>query len=250
MTGMTGSNELDRLLGEWLDEGPNRAPDRPLELALGHARSHPRRRDFLGFLRPDAMAPQSRGFAFGLRPALVLAIVALLLAAVAIGIGGPRKPAIMPAPSTSSSPSAATSPGPSVTSSPSRSSSPSGQASDGILVNLTVPEGQPQTVMVFDASGKLLEARSGSPTGESGQSFPFEAVEVTNIDATTLQLGWAGYPCKTDHELLIELDPKVMTLLRPACAGTTDTIGVDRILILQFSEPIDASAVKIALKPS
>jgi hypothetical protein len=247
---MTSTNELDRLLGEWLDDGPNRAPDRPLELALGHARSHPRRRDFLGFLRPDAMAPQSRGFAFGLRPALVLAVVALLLAAVAIGIGGPKPSAIVPEPSASASPSAATSPSASASASPSPSSSPSGQRSFGILVDLTVPEGQPQTVDVFDASGKLVVARSGSPTGETGQSFPFDSVEVTNIDATTLQLGWAGYPCKTDHQLLIELDPKVMTLLRPACAGTTDTIGVDRILILQFSEPIDASSVNIALKLS
>lgn len=245
MTGMTGSNELDRLLGEWLDEGPNRAPDRPLELALGHARSHPRRRDLFGFLRPDAMAPQSGGFAFGLRPALVLAIVALLLAAVALGIGGPKQTAIVPGPSPSASPSAAAS----SSASPSSSPSPSGQASDGILVNLTVQAGQPQTVEVFDASGKLLDARSGSPAGD-GQGFPFDAVEVTNIDATTLQLAWSGYPCKTDHQLLIELDPKVMTLLRPGCVGETDTIALDRILILQFSEPIDASTVKIALKPS
>ena len=239
---MTSTNELDRLLGEWLDDGPNRAPDRPLELALAHARSHPRRRDLFGLLRPDAMAPQSRGFAFRLRPALVLAVVALLLAAVAIGIGGPKPTAIVPAPSASASPSAAASPSP--------SSSSSGQRSFGILVDLTVPEGQPQTVDVFDASGKLVDARSGSPTGETGQSFPFDAVEVTNIDATTLQLGWSGYPCKTDHQLLIELDPTVMTLLRPACAGTTDTIAIDRILILQFSEPIDAKSVKIALKLS
>jgi hypothetical protein len=238
---MTGSNELDRLLGEWLDEGPNRAPDRPLELALAHARSHPRRRDLFGFLRPDAMAPQSRGFAFGLRPALVLAVVALLLAAVAIGIGGPKKPALGPAPSPSTSPSEAASPSP--------SASASGQASEGILVNLTVQAGQPQTVEVFDSSGKLLNARSGSPAGD-GQGFPFDDVQVTNIDATTLQLAWSGYPCKTDHQLLIELDPKVMTLLRPACVGETDTIALDRILILQFSEPIDASTVKIALKLS
>lgn len=70
---------------------------------------------------------------------------------------------------------------------------------------------------------------------------------MTNIDATTLQLGWAGFPCRTDHELRIGSDPRVMTLVRPPCEGSTDAIGVDRILILRFSEPIVAEDVAIML---
>jgi hypothetical protein len=232
---MTTLNDFDRVLGEWLYEGPNRAPDRPIELALEHARSHPRRRDPLAFLRPDPMAPRSRGLGTALRPGLVLAAVALLLAAVAFGIGGSRQPSIVvPQPSPTASPSGS----PPV-------ASPTAPASAGILVDLVVPAGQPQTVNVVDESGKLLEAISGSPTGESGQSFPFDAAEITNIDATTLQLGWAGYPCRTDHDLRIGPDPLVMTLHRPPCEGDTDTIGVDRILILRFSEPIVAADVKL-----
>ena len=92
-------------------------------------------------------------------------------------------------------------------SSPRPSASPSASCephrdprSAGILVDLVVAAGQPQTVDVIDESGTLLEASSGSPTGE-GQGFPSDDVEVTNIDATTLQLGWAGFPCRTDHDL-------------------------------------------------
>lgn len=238
---MTTLNDFDRVLGEWLSEGPNRAPDRPVDLAVEHARSHPRRPDPIGFLRGDPMARPFRGLGSGLRPAMILATMALLLAAVvAIGVGGPKPSVVLPNPSVSASPSI--SPKPSSSPNP----SPTGPASSGILVDLTVAAGQPQTVDVIDESGKLLEASSGSPA--DGQGFPSESVEVTNIDATTLQLGWAGFPCRTDHDLRIGSDPRLMTLVRPPCEGVTDSIGLDRILILHFSEPIVAADVDITLQ--
>lgn len=238
---MTAHNDFDRVLGEWLNEGPNRSPDRPVDLAVEHARSHPRRPDPIGFLRPDPMARPFRGLGMGLRPAMILATVVLLLAAVvAIGVGGP-KPSVVPP-----NPSPSTLPGVSPIPSSSPAPSPTGTASAGILVDLTVAAGQPQTVDVIDESGTLLEATSGSPT--DGQGFPSDAVEVTNIDATTLQLGWAGFPCRTDHELRIGTDPRVMTLVRPPCEGVSDSIGLDRVLIIRFSEPIVAAEVDITLQ--
>jgi hypothetical protein len=233
---MTTLNDFDRVLGEWLNEGPNRAPDRPVDLAVEHARSHPRRPDPIGFLRPDPMARPFRGLGMGLRPAMILATLALLLAAVvAIGVGGPKPSVVLPNLSPSASPG--------LSPSPSSSANP---RPAGILVDLTVAAGQPQTVDVIDESGTLLEASSGSPT--DGQGFPSDNVEVTNIDANNLQLGWAGFPCRTDHELRIGSDPRVMTLVRPPCEGVTDSIGVDRILILRFSEPIDATEVAITIQ--
>jgi hypothetical protein len=232
---MTTLNDFDSVLGEWLNEGPNRAPDRPIDLAVEHARSHPRRPDPIGFLRPDPMARPFRGLGMGLRPAMILATLALLLAAVvAIGVGGPKPSVVLPNPSPSASLGLSPTP------------SPTAIASAGILVDLTVAAGQPQTVDVIDESGTLLEASSGSPT--DGQGFPSDSVEVTNIDATTLQLGWAGFPCRTDHELRIGSDPRVMTLIRPPCEGVTDSIGVDRILILRLSEPIFAAEVAITIQ--
>jgi hypothetical protein len=230
---MTALNDFDRVLGEWLDEGPRRAPDRPIELAVEHARAHPRRRDPLGFLRPDPMAPRERGF--GGRPVLVLAILGLLLAAiVAIGVGGPRDPAVVPP----ASPSPTT---------PATSASPSRPAV--FQVDLSVPEGQPQTVEVIDASGLVVEASSGSPSGEAGVSLPFESVEVTNLDPTTLQLGWSGLPCATDHTLDIDATGAAMTLTRPACTGDADTVLGDRILVLRLSEAVAAADVEVTIAP-
>jgi hypothetical protein len=237
---MTTINDFDRVLGEWLNEGPNRAPDRPIDLAVEHARSHPRRPDPIGFLRPDPMARPFR-LGMSLRPAMILASLALLLAAVvAIGVGGRKPSVVVPNPTPSAPPSLSGNP------SSSPNPSPTGPASAGILVDLTVAAGEPQTVDVIDGSGTLLEASSGSPA--DGQGFPSDSVEVTNIDANTLQLGWAGFPCRTDHELRIGSDPRVMTLIRPPCEGVTDAIGVDRILILRFSEPIVAADVAITIQ--
>ncbi len=226
---MTASNDFDRVLGEWLDEGPNRAPDRSIELAVEHARSHPRRRDPLSFLRRDPMGRRSSGL--GLRPALVLAILGLLLAAIAaVGIGSRNPSVVTPLPSATVSPTA------------------SSVAPQPFQVDLNVPAGQPQTVGVVDRSGLVVEATSGTPTGESGASFPFDSVEVSNLDATTLQLGWTGFPCQTDHTLTIEPDG-AMTLERPACVGATDSIAIDRILVLRFEEPIRAADAPVTLVP-
>ena len=229
---MTASNDLDRLLGEWLDEGPRRAPDRPLELALENARAHPRRPDPLGFLRPDAMAP--RRAVFGLRPVLVLAALALVLAAVAVGGGAFRESVQPPLPPPSTSPSPI----------PSPTGPPLPLVFD---VDLVVAAGEPQTVSIVDDSGLLVEARSGEPSAD-GRSFPDDAVDVTNLDETTLRLGWSGFPCATDHALTIDEAARVFVLARPACRGETDAIGVDRILILRFAEPVDAADVEITLE--
>lgn len=230
---MTATNDFDRVLAEWLDEGPRRAPDRPLELAVDHARSHPRRRDPLGFLRPDPMAPVRRSF--GGRPALLLAALGLLLAAVvAVGTGTLREPSVVPP----------TSPTPSVAI-PSASPAPSTPRS--FAVDLQVTAGEPQSVAVTDASGLVVEARSGSPS--EGTSFPSDSVDVTNLDATTLQLGWSGFPCATAHTLAIDSTGRSMALTRPACTGETDAIGVDRILVLRFANPIDAGDVTVTLAP-
>ena len=229
---MTQITEFDRVLGEWLDQGPNRAPDRSIDLALDHARSHPRRRDLLAFLRPDPMGRRSGGLTLGSRPAMALAVIGLLLATVAaLGIGGRQDPAVVPPSQPSVSPAPA-SPSP---------------TPGSLHVDLTVTAGQPQTVDVVDRSGLILEANSGTPSDQGGQSFPFDAVEVSNIDATTLQLAWAGYPCKTDHTLTVESDGRTMALERPACDGDTDTIGLDRILILTFSSPVAAEDVAVSL---
>ena len=41
------ASELDRVLGDWLADGPRRAPAAPVTVAIEFARAHPRRARFL-----------------------------------------------------------------------------------------------------------------------------------------------------------------------------------------------------------
>jgi len=227
---MNAMTDLDRVLGEWLDEGPSRAPDRPIELALGHARSHPRRLDPFAFLRPDPMAARSRGF--GARPIMVLAVLGLILAAVvAVGVGSEKKPAVVvPSPSTSP---ASISPSP----------SPLG------IVQLLDEPGTGATVEIDDASGLVISAES-APVGDRGPDpnapMPASGVLVQNEDASTLRLSWGGGGCPTAYQLTIDVTARSMTIVGAFCGG--DAIGVGRVLLLHFSSPVDASTVEASLQ--
>ena len=88
---MTNLDDLDRALAEFLEDGPNTAPEAPVIAALAHARTTPRRPDPLARLRSDVMAAP-RGRILGLRPSLVLAVVALV-----VGVGRDRGRRLAPA---------------------------------------------------------------------------------------------------------------------------------------------------------
>ena len=103
---MNREDEFELRLAKWLEEGPTAAPDRAIEAAVEHARTHPRRRLFPAVFRRSAMstihaAPGAsrrflhfgRGFAVGLAAVAVLAIAvvssAALLAVRQSGTGTP-----------------------------------------------------------------------------------------------------------------------------------------------------------------
>ena len=60
---MTTANEQDRRIAAWFEDTQGRVPERTIEAALAHARTHPRRRDPLAALRGDPMG--SGGFGLG-----------------------------------------------------------------------------------------------------------------------------------------------------------------------------------------
>ena len=109
---MNASDDFDRLLGEWLEDGPTQARHEAIERAIAHARSHPRRPDPFAFLRRSAMT--SRTTPIVLRPAWILLLLSLLLAAVVAAVGiGSRNDApvvVVPSPTAAASPTGATSP--------------------------------------------------------------------------------------------------------------------------------------------
>jgi hypothetical protein len=231
---MSATTDLDRVLGEWLNEGPTRAPDHPVDAAIEHARSHPRRRDPLAFLRPDPMAPRSLGI--GARPVMVLAVIGLLLAAVvAVGVGSNRNPVVVgPSPSASEPP--ANSP-----------ATPTLQPSLG-TISLIDELGTGATVEVDDASGAVISAESpavGTPGPDPNASIPDSGVLVQNQDRTTLRLTWGGGGCATAYRLAIDDTGRSMTITGAPCGG--DTIGVGRVLYLHYAEPVDAASVTATL---
>lgn len=226
---MTATTDLDRVLGEWLGEGPSRAPERPLDAALAHARSHPRRPDPLRFLRRDVMA--GRPAAFGARAVLVLAVLGLLLAAVVtVGIGSNRQEVVIPT----------ASPSPSVSSAPSPSALGVVRLFDELSTGATVAI-EDGSGLVVGAEGAQPNDRGPAPTAQ----IPESGVLVQNEDPTTLRVTWVGGGCPTAYHLVIDPDARQLAISGPRCNG--DSIGVGRVLLLRFGGPVDASSMSAVL---
>jgi hypothetical protein len=224
---MTARDELDRVLGEWLAEGPTRAPDWPIDRAIEHARTHPRRPDPLTFLRAPAFPAQVG--AFNPRPALLFAAALLLaLAATALVVGSrpSQAPVVVPpslGPTASPSAPSSASPTPLASASPRH-------------VDLKIAAGQPASVDIQDETGLLVEAVSGQPG--DGVSVDLDRINVVKETSSRLRLTWSGGPCETDYGLSVQgtADTLSFVLERPACEG--DAIALDRVLIVTFSEVI------------
>jgi hypothetical protein len=224
---MNGTSDFDRAFVAWLDEGPRLAPERPMDLAVEHARRHPRRRDPLLFLRPDVMAPHRTGLLA--RPALVFALVGLLLVGVvgAAVIGSlPRDPSALP-PGPTSSPTA-----------PSPTPLPSPQTFEVIISDEV---GNETLVSVVDASGVLVDAEAA----DIGDTFEGDGLVLTNASATAVFVSWVNCPTDTGNVLRIDAAVKSMILERGACAG--DTMAVVKTIRLTFSRPVDERAVETSI---
>jgi hypothetical protein len=227
---MTTTDDLDRALTAWLSEGPARAPEPPISAAVGHARSNPRRRDLLAAVRSDPMAPRGRSI-LGFRAALVLAVVTLLAATIGIGVVGSQlgiTPPIIPIPS----------PAPSVPASPSANPSPT-PAPTPITVSIIDALGKDVTAAIEDSSGLLTGASSAQPS--DGGVVPGDELAITNDGPNRLRLEWTDIPCGTKYVVTIDESTSAIAVSREACGG--DLLPMDRILVLEFSGPIDAADV-------
>lgn len=226
---MSATTDFDRALAAWLDEGPRRAPDRPIDLAIEHARRRPRRRDPLGFLRPDVMAAR-RGGAFA-QPALVFAIVGLLLvgAVGAVVVGSLRDdPSVLPGPTSS----------PTV---PSPTPVPTPSLPATFDVTITDEVGNETAVSVMDTTGYVVGADAADPTGRD----QVEGLLLTNESPVTLIVSWVNCPTDSGNVLRIDSAVKTMTLERGRCLG--DTVAVSKAIRLTFSQPVEASAVETSI---
>ena len=238
---MTSSNDFDRRLGAWLDEGPERAPDRTIDAAVAHAQAHPRRRDPLAVLRRDPMS--GAGFAGTLRPLPLVAVLGLILVA-AIGVatvgGFLRQPSVVPPPLTPTSSPTAQSP----SATPSAPAVPASSPAV-IRVDLVDEIGGAAFVEITDQSGTMVDARSGL-VSEAGDVITDIAVTNLPSDPNAVVLTWVGGPCDTRHVLTIGPDGRTMTMSAEACQG--DSLGVTRVLVIRFEGPVPASEVRTTLR--
>jgi hypothetical protein len=227
---MTQTTDLDRLLEDWLTDGPNRAPDQPINAATSFARAHPRRPDPLRIFRTDAMADRLRR-PFGLSPAIVFALLALVAAIVAAGVVGSRPPqpsVVLP----SSGP-------PSLSPAPSVSLSGSALAPYFAQFPLKVRGGVPLSFRVLDVTGDLLDATSVEP--REGASVDYGQLVITPdpADENALIVTWTGMPCESYTGMSVDEGRRAIAVSRPICSG--DTIALDRVVRLTFNGPVVAA---------
>ena len=117
-----------------------------------------------------------------------------------------------------------------------------------IRVDIETVAGGDVYVDIVDETGLLVGAKSGTPA--EGQSVGQYELEVENLDATTLKLKWVDYPIENALALYISEHNGGLRLLliQPAPTGPTDSIALDRELILSFSQPISADDVESFLQ--
>lgn len=237
---MTIPNEQDRRIAAWFQDTDGRLPERTIEAALAHARTHPRRRDPFAALRRDPMG--SGGFGLGrmAQPLPLLAAVGLLLAAAVAGaaVGGwfDREPAVVP-PVVSPSPPVAL---PSATA--------TAQASPTtIRVDLIEEVGDDAFIEITDESLTMTRAISGDPGDRVDAPEGQVRVENDPTDPATIVLSWASASCDSRHELVIRADGRTMQMTRQACLG--DALGgLGHVLRLTFDGRAPAIEFDVTLE--
>jgi hypothetical protein len=184
--------------------------------------------------------------------AAIAAGVALVAVVAFTAVGGGRGDGNgqggIVAPPATAGPSAP--PAPTIAATPKPTAEPTDDGSDAmpIRVDIETVAGGAVYVDIVDSTGYLVGAKSGTPA--EGQSVGQYTLEVENLDATTLKLSWVDYPIENALALYIdEHDGAIrLLLIQPAPTGPTDSIALDRELILSFSQPISADQVESFLQ--
>jgi hypothetical protein len=236
---MTTPSEQDRRIAAWFQDAPGRVPERTIEAALAHARTHPRRRDPLAALRGDPMGSGAFGPGRVAQPLPLVAAVGLLLAAALAGaaVGGwfDRDPAVVPP---------VVSPSASV---PPPSDAPSVRPSPSTFRVDLIDLGDDAFIDITDESFTMTEAVSGDPGDQVDVALDRVQVENDPGDPATVVLTWASASCATSHQLVIEADGRTLRITRQPCEG--DALGgLGHVLRLTFDAPAPAGEFDVTLE--
>jgi hypothetical protein len=99
-------------------------------------------------------------------------------------------------------------------------------------------------VAVIDQTGHLTGITSGTPG--DGASVPVDAPTVADADAASLVVTWAAPPC--DSQPTVVLSDTRLLIVQPPCPDPTDAVAFDRVLILRFSDTIQAASLEVVLQ--
>jgi hypothetical protein len=171
-------------------------------------------------------------------------VTAVALAAVvgAVAIGAGQQPAKAPTPTVSPTstptPASPATPGPT----PVPTATPVGVPP--VIVLDTINDQDPR-LAIDDQTGRLVTARSGH--GGDGMSVRWNSARVDQVDPTTIQVTWVGFPGEEDVVLTVDAKDGTPVLIfdQKAPYANTDALGADRVLILTFDSPVDATKVDV-----
>jgi hypothetical protein len=108
-----------------------------------------------------------------------------------------------------------------------------------VTVSIIDALGGEVTATIEDASGLLTGASSEQPS--DGGVVPGDELAITNDGPNRLRLEWTDIPCGARYRVTIDEGSSAIAVSREACGG--DLLPMDRILVLEFSGPVDAADV-------
>jgi hypothetical protein len=112
-------------------------------------------------------------------------------------------------------------------------------------VDLQTATGHHVSIELLDESRRIVAARSGRPG--DGASVAFGTVVARNLDARTIELTWADTPGDAQLGLYVDRAASLILVIRPD-RGAGDAIAFDRVLVVEFDRPIDASALTLGVQ--
>lgn len=177
--------------------------------------------------------------------ALPAAILIALVAVLALVASGALGRAADPTPPPSGSPSAPPTEQP--TASP--TDKPGESPSDGkIRIPLENATDHDVTAVIDDATGKVVEVRSGKPG--DGMSVRWHDYKVENVDDTTVRIVWVGLPYSEDVDVTVsEKDGAyAVEIVQKGPVANSDAVGYDRILVVEFGGQVKAEDVEVTIK--
>lgn len=113
-----------------------------------------------------------------------------------------------------------------------------------LVVALDTQDESDVRVAVIDQTGLLTGVTSGTPG--DGASVPVDGPTVVDADAASLVVTWAAPPC--DSEPTVVMSDTQVLIVQPPCPEPTDAVAFDRVLILRFSDTVEADSLQAVIQ--